>query len=48
MVLKDWAKELNIKIYNFIYQRIYRSGLSFEEAIQDDPFKKLINYWRRI
>jgi len=42
MVLKDWAKELNIK-YTTLYQRIYRSGLSFEEAIQQDPFKKLIS-----
>lgn len=41
MVLKDWAKEFNIK-YTTLYQRIYRSGLSFEQAIQNDPFKKLI------
>lgn len=41
MVLKDWAKELGIK-YTTLYQRIYRSGLSFEKAIQADPFKKLI------
>lgn len=41
MVLKDWARELDIK-YTTLYQRIYRSGLSFEEAIQQDPFKKLI------
>lgn len=41
MVLKDWSKELGIK-YTTLYQRIYRSGLSFEEAIQKDPFKKLI------
>ncbi|MGV8961918.1 MAG: hypothetical protein ACOH2V_00875 [Candidatus Saccharimonadaceae bacterium] len=41
MVLKDWAKEFNIK-YTTLYQRIYRSGLSFEEAIQQDPFGKLI------
>ena len=42
-VLKDWARELGIK-YTTLYQRIYRSGLSFEEAIQKDPFKKLISY----
>ena len=24
--------------------RIYRSGKSFEEAIQEDPFNKLIEY----
>lgn len=41
MVLKDWAKEFDIK-YTTLYQRIYRSGLSFEQAIQKDPFKKLI------
>jgi hypothetical protein len=41
MVLKDWAREFGIK-YTTLYQRIYRSGLSFEEAIQHDPFKKLI------
>lgn len=41
MVLKDWAKEFDIK-YSTLYQRIYRSGLSFEQAIQKDPFKKLI------
>lgn len=41
MVLKDWAKEFDIK-YTTLYQRIYRSGLSFEEAIQKDPFKRLI------
>ena len=42
-VLKDWAREFNIK-YTTLYQRIYRSGLTFEQAIQDDPFKKLISY----
>ena len=26
--------------------RIYRSGKSFEEAIQEDPFNKLIEYNR--
>lgn len=41
MVLKDWAKEFGIK-YTTLYQRIYRSGLTFEEAIQKDPFNKLI------
>ena len=33
--------EFDIK-YTTLYQRIYRSGLSFEEAIQKDPFNKLI------
>lgn len=38
-VLKDWARKLNIK-YTTLYNRIYRSGLSFEEAIKDDPYNK--------
>lgn len=41
MVLKEWSRELGIK-YTTLYQRIYRSGLSFEEAIQKDPFKRQI------
>lgn len=41
LTLKDWSKKLNIK-YTTLYQRIYRSGLTFEEAITNDPFKKLI------
>jgi hypothetical protein len=32
MTLKDWARFLNIK-YTTLYQRIYISGMSFEEAI---------------
>lgn len=32
MVLKDWAKHFNIK-YTTLYNRIYRSGYTFEEAI---------------
>lgn len=31
-VLKAWAKEFNIK-YTTLYARIYRSGMSFEDAI---------------
>lgn len=31
-VLKDWARHFGIK-YTTIYQRIYRSGMSFESAI---------------
>lgn len=42
-VLKDWARDLGIK-YTTLYQRIYRSGKSFEEAIQEDPFHRLIEY----
>lgn len=41
LVLKEWAKRLGIK-YTTLYQRIYRSGLSFEQAIQKDPFKRQI------
>ncbi len=33
MVLKDWAKHFNIK-YTTLYSRIYRSGYTFEQAIQ--------------
>lgn len=33
MVLKDWARKFNIK-YTTLYMRLYRSGYSFEEAIQ--------------
>lgn len=43
MVLKEWARELGIK-YTTLYQRIYRSGLTFEEAIQIDPFHRLIEF----
>jgi hypothetical protein len=35
MVLKDWARELDIK-YTTLYQRIYRQGFTFEEAIVID------------
>jgi|LakMenEpi03Aug12_release.lakeMendotaPanAssembly.Ray.scaffolds.fasta_scaffold370484_3 hypothetical protein len=35
LVLKDWARELNIK-YTTLYLRLYRQGLSFEEAIVFD------------
>lgn len=42
-ILKDWAKILDIK-YTTLYMRIHRSGLSFEEAIKDDPFKKTYAY----
>ncbi|RTL05541.1 hypothetical protein EKK58_07770 [Candidatus Dependentiae bacterium] len=41
--LKTWAKELGIK-YNTLYGRITRSGLTFEQAIQKDPFNKLYHY----
>lgn len=42
-ILKDWAKIFNIK-YTTLYQRIFRTGLSFEDAIKEDPFKRLIEY----
>jgi hypothetical protein len=32
-ILKDWAKYFNIK-YTTLYQRIYRSKMSFEQAIK--------------
>lgn len=40
-VLKEWARILNIN-YGTLYARIYRSNLSFEQAIQEDPFSRLI------
>ena len=33
LVLKDWAKKLEIN-YTTLYHRIYRSNMSFEEAIR--------------
>lgn len=42
-VLKDWARILDIK-YTTLYNRIFRSGLSFEDAIKKDPFSRLIEY----
>ncbi len=41
LVLKDWAKKFDIK-YGTLWQRIYRSGLSLEEAIKKDAYKRLI------
>ena len=41
--LKTWAKELGIN-YNTLYGRITRNGLTFEQAIQRDPFNKLYYY----
>lgn len=40
-ILKDWAIELNIP-YKRLHTRIKRDGLSFEDAIKDDPFKQFI------
>ena len=40
-MLKDWARHFDIK-YTTLYQRIYRNGLSFEEAIKPDPYKRQI------
>lgn len=37
-ILKDWAKHFGLK-YTTIHQRIFRSGLSFEDAIH--PVKPL-------
>lgn len=41
-VLKDWARHLGIN-YSTLYSRLSR-GLSFEEAIQKDPYGLLIEY----
>jgi len=41
LVLKDWSRRLGIK-YNTLWGRIYKYGLSFEDAIKKDPFKRLI------
>lgn len=52
-ILKDWASHFNIK-YTTLYNRIYRNGLSFEEAIKEDPYnrnieingeKMILKYW---
>lgn len=40
-ILKDWARHFGIK-YTTLYHRIYRNGLSFEEAIQKDPYNRMI------
>lgn len=39
--LKEWAEVLKIK-YCTLYNRLYRSNLSFEEAVKPDPYKRLI------
>lgn len=41
--LKDWSKYFNIK-YLTLYSRIYRTGLTFEDAIKPDPFKRLFEH----
>ena len=40
-VLKDWAKHFDIK-YTTLYQRMHRNNLSFEQAIQSDPYERQI------
>lgn len=40
-VLKDWALYFGIK-YTTLRARIYRGGLSFEDAIKADPYKRQI------
>ncbi len=42
-VLEDWASHFNIK-YTTLYNRMFRSNLSFEQAINRDPFNKLLDY----
>lgn len=41
LVLADWASKLGIK-YTTLYQRIFRGGLSFEQAIKKDAYNRLI------
>lgn len=36
-ILKDWAKHFDIK-YTTLYTRIFRSGMSFEKAIQNKNY----------
>lgn len=42
-VLKEWSRILGIN-YTTLRNRIYRGGLSFEEAIREDPYHRLIEY----
>lgn len=42
-VLKEWARILNIK-YTTLYNRISRSGMSFEEAISVNPEDRLTEF----
>jgi hypothetical protein len=42
-ILKDWARYFGIK-YTTLYMRIKRGGLSFEDAIQKDPYKRQIEH----
>lgn len=42
-VLKEWAEILGIK-YTTLYTRMHRGGLSFEEAIKEDPYNRLVEY----
>lgn len=42
-VLKEWARIVNIK-YGTLYNRIYRDGLSFEDAIKEDPYERLFEF----
>jgi hypothetical protein len=39
--LKMWTDELNLN-YNTVYNRMFRSKLSFEDAIKEDPFNRQI------
>lgn len=41
-VLKEWSRIVGIK-YGTLHARIYRGGLSFEDAIQKDPYHRLID-----
>ena len=39
-ILKDWAREFNIK-YTTLYHRVVRSGMTLQEALK---YSKLVNY----
>jgi hypothetical protein len=43
LVLKDWARELNLE-YSGLRKRIFNKGMSFEEAIDKTKIYKLVEY----
>ena len=43
MVLKDWAKELNLE-YSGLRKRLVDKGMSFEDAINKDKIYNLVEY----
>lgn len=40
LTLKQWSRELDIK-YSTLYLRIFRNGLTFDQAIKNDPYGRL-------